>query len=113
MADAPTLPGALAQLFAPLLVKGADAGANYLVDHQVQIVSGLRSIEGDAVTFLENELLGAIPKQSLGEKMASGEFAATVRNLATEIAAQLPAADEVLIDTIEQQLAALAAKLAT
>lgn len=100
-------------LVAPLIVGGADAGANYLIDNQAAIVAELRSIEGNAVSWIEAEILAAIPRQSLAEKMAAGEFGATVKNVANEIAAQLPAADEVLLDTIETQLEALAAKLAS
>jgi hypothetical protein len=108
----PAQAGILASLFTPLITRGADAGANYLIDNQAKIVGELRAIEGDAVTFIENELLAAIPRQSLEQKAVAGEFAATIKNLAGEIAAQLPAADEALVNALESVLEKLSASVA-
>lgn len=105
--------GVLASLLAPVVVRGADAGANYLIDNQPAIVAELKSIEGDAVTFLENELLGAIPKQSLAEKFAAGDESAFVRNLATELAGQLDGDDNALLNAIEAMLEKVSSALST
>lgn len=105
-------PGVLAGLLAPLVVRGSDAAANALIVHQDAILAELRTIEGDAVAFIESEVLGAIPHQSLSEKISAGEFAAFVRNLASEIANQLPAGNAAVLNAIEAQLEALSAKLA-
>jgi hypothetical protein len=104
--------GVLAALIRPLIGSAADAGANLLINDETTIVDELKLYETEAVDVLANEFEAAIPTKSLGEKMASGEFRATIENVATEIKGQLGAIDTTIINTIVDRLSAISASAA-
>lgn len=102
----------LASVLAPLVVAGADAGANLLIHNQDEIANVLRTYETTGVDALEADLLAAIPRQSFSEKIAYGEITATIKNLANEIIAQLPSENVALVNVLVNGLASISAKAA-
>ena len=102
----------LASVLTPFISAGADAGANLLIHNQDEIANALRAYETKGVDALEADLLAAIPRQSFSEKIAYGEVTATIRNLASEIIAQLPSENVALVNALVNGLASISAKAA-
>jgi len=103
--------GVLAAIFGPIISGEADAATNALIANQQTIVAELTTVEGSVATWVEDELLAAIPTQSLEEKIAHGEITGTIKNLATEIEAQLPAGNAAVLNALESGLESLSASL--